>query len=1052
MSYTHQLWSGLRYGLGACSAPLGDLTGALGSADFYLLSNLGVVRTIKKEWRYLPPSLGGMGLFDLPIETAAATIASFLQHYEMNSALGHNLKAAMEHLQVEIGVSDCPFNYDYGVWGILATESWPKALWEKLDNMGIIIDIKYHSIPAPRRKDKTIMQCAVDAGKRNRDLLSINRVRIVQEAFFLSDITSANGKYIEKHLFDDTWCSSEEGLLGKHRSTLDFGREVPTKQDWTVWQSFLRSISSPNLLLEVPLEQWVNPSTRIWRYMYHEEECLLEVHTDDQINIFEQTSTDRTNVLTWTHSSDAALTGTIPVDIQWLSDEKVKFIRRGQPLQTNSEEAEQITFRDRLLKKGGEWMWKNLRGCVEDVEWIVDAIQRGSLYCVTDGSYIKELAPDVCGSAWVLFCAETNKWINGEFAEQSPGADSYRGEQLGMLAIHLLLLAIEEHYATALRDARIFCDNKGSIQTFSKDYRRVKSTARNNDVLRVLRTIQQKTKLTHKLSHVSGHQDDHTRYDTLSLEAKLNVDCDIRAKRAIREYLRTREDSRPKIFRLPLETAAIYIDGVKQTADFAAELRYYVGKQRARQFYVEQKIMDTRTFDTVAWEDIRCVLDKRPRMYQLWYGKQCSGFCGTGTRVKRYDREASDKCPNCGKLEDATHLTQCSDKLRRQILQDSITEIVDWMVENDTHPELIHWLPTFLSKQGRVKWVDLVHPSGIKMAQCMRQVGNSQDRIGYRHFTEGKLSLELRKFQAEHLSRVDAHCTIDRWMKGMIDSLLTMTHKQWLCRNLTKHHATKGSKALATKAELRKEIEHYLSLGLDGLPEGSKFLLEISPDELYNRSIPLQQYWINANEAARQSTAPLPALSERPPPSQYRSRTSPTVTTPTNEQPSQPMFPIFRQRPSTTTQHRQTFQPATMHIPPPTTSSTDRVGILRSNTPAELQAIPIGAFMRAQRHPSYDLTFSGSGDKVLFTSIKTLNPRLWINDEVINAFLLRVLKPKVSSSRVYIFSSFFMSHLMNTGPNGTLPPPPSPTPTSNHGTVNCAAPERSSVYQKSSYQ
>ncbi|KAL7459566.1 hypothetical protein ACHAWC_011573 [Mediolabrus comicus] len=366
MSYTHQLWSGLRYGLGACSAPLGELASALGSADFYLLSNLGVVRTIKKEWRYLPPSLGGMGLFDLPIETAAATISSFLQHYETNSALGHNLKAAMEHLQVEIGVSDCPFNYDYSVWGILATESWPKALWEKLDNMGIIIDIKYHSIPAPRRKDKTIMQCAVDAGKRDRDLRSINRVRIVQEAFFLSDITSANGKFIEKHLFDDTWCSSEEGLLGKHRSTLDFGREVPTKQDWKVWQSFLRSISSSNLLLEIPLEQWVNPSTRIWRYMYHEEDCLLEVHTDDQINIFEQTSTDRTNVLTWTHSSDTALTGTIPVDIQWLSDEKVKLIRRGQPLQMNNEETEQITFRGRLLKKGGEWMWKNLRGCADD--------------------------------------------------------------------------------------------------------------------------------------------------------------------------------------------------------------------------------------------------------------------------------------------------------------------------------------------------------------------------------------------------------------------------------------------------------------------------------------------------------------------------------------------------------------------------------------------------------------------------------------------------------------------------------------------------------------
>lgn len=64
------------------------------------------------------------------------------------------------------------------------------------------------------------------------------------------------------------------------------------------------------------------------------------------------------------------------------------------------------------------------------------------------------------------------------------------------------------------------------------------------------------------------------------------------------------------------------------------------------------------------------------------------------------------------------------------------------------------------------------------------------------------------------------------------DKLLTLTHTQWLCRNLTKHHKTKGAKALAAKAEIRKEIELQLDMGADGLQEHSRCLLEISPEDL----------------------------------------------------------------------------------------------------------------------------------------------------------------------------------------------------------------------------
>ena len=48
-SYTHQLWPGLRYGFGASPATMTELSKGLDNSDYYLLSSLGVMRTIKKE-------------------------------------------------------------------------------------------------------------------------------------------------------------------------------------------------------------------------------------------------------------------------------------------------------------------------------------------------------------------------------------------------------------------------------------------------------------------------------------------------------------------------------------------------------------------------------------------------------------------------------------------------------------------------------------------------------------------------------------------------------------------------------------------------------------------------------------------------------------------------------------------------------------------------------------------------------------------------------------------------------------------------------------------
>lgn len=54
--------------------------------------------------------------------------------------------------------------------------------------------------------------------------------------------------------------------------------------------------------------------------------------------------------------------------------------------------------------------------------------------------------------------------------------------------------------------------------------------------------------------------------------------------------------------------------GVKQTANIAKDLRYQVGKERARQFYSDENIMHPDIFDSVAWESLKDVIERYPKM------------------------------------------------------------------------------------------------------------------------------------------------------------------------------------------------------------------------------------------------------------------------------------------------------------------------------------------------------------------------------------------------------------------------------------------------------
>ena len=118
-------------------------------------------------------------------------------------------------------------------------------------------------------------------------------------------------------------------------------------------------------------------------------------------------------------------------------------------------------------------------------DWIKGAIENSSLICVTDGSYIKETVSELCSAAFILECAEGPGRIVGSFPESSKVANAYRGELLGLMAIHLILLAANKVWPTLQGRAKVYSDCLGALQkvTTLPPYR-ILGRCRHSDMLK----------------------------------------------------------------------------------------------------------------------------------------------------------------------------------------------------------------------------------------------------------------------------------------------------------------------------------------------------------------------------------------------------------------------------------------------------------------------------------------------------------------------------------------------------------------------------------------
>jgi hypothetical protein len=93
--------------------------------------------------------------------------------------------------------------------------------------------MKCPTIPSPKERDQVIIEIGLERVFSTAEIQSINQRRGMLQCIFLSNLITADGRYLKSFVF-------EPGPF-ERRSNYYFPRECPSQKDWETWFNFWHS-------------------------------------------------------------------------------------------------------------------------------------------------------------------------------------------------------------------------------------------------------------------------------------------------------------------------------------------------------------------------------------------------------------------------------------------------------------------------------------------------------------------------------------------------------------------------------------------------------------------------------------------------------------------------------------------------------------------------------------------------------------------------------------------------------------------------------------------
>jgi hypothetical protein len=310
------------------------------------------------------------------------------------------------------------------------------------------------------------------------ELARLNRVRLHQQAFFLSDILDARGTAIGRKYLQ--WRPRS-----KQFSPITFPLEEPLVRDFKLWECAIFRFGV-GCRGQGRMQGFKQPGHIIWHWQFDAEtDTLYHLKSRDKMDVYAPSVipglVDRRNCWSLSYQAvplveqgDYCMTQEVALAV-------IAIILR-TPAATQARRHNNIW--DVLQSWGYCWIWENLRMVGKD-DWIKEAIEAGLCLANTDRSYIKQVHPELCANAFIMECSRGCGRMIGSFAEASSAANVYRGELFGLMQVHLILLAVQRTTPALKSKPVIYSDCLGDLGWVSLlPPGRISTRCRHSDVLK----------------------------------------------------------------------------------------------------------------------------------------------------------------------------------------------------------------------------------------------------------------------------------------------------------------------------------------------------------------------------------------------------------------------------------------------------------------------------------------------------------------------------------------------------------------------------------------
>ena len=548
-----KFWPRVSYGLCNNTATFNKLAECLMKPYGEIQRLGGFCLSVQRDLCLLTIGFYGIGCPHPEIECGMAQLGKLLMHMGCKSDLSIKLQASLEAFIFEAGVSCQPFMEDYTACNKWVTHSWLKTIWEKAHRLQIKIELGCSNLQLPRGdNDYWLMQELRNICTTNK-LVRLNRVQIHQQVIFGLDIMDACGRAIDKKYFT-------ERPWGERWSSIKFPNKRPPPRDFKLWQDRIPQLWHRG---QLHMGNYVSGGHKVWNWSYNLEEGKLYHWIGDGVadvygpSIAEGLTT-RANA--WgqrqcdQHLDQMGYYCTVEqIGEHW--NYRVKLYSPPPP-----PEIKLLSFWEVLEKWESTWLWDKVN-MVGDDTWLAEAIINNTLLAVTDGSFMRTMYPDMSVCAFIMECTKGRGKLVGMFPEHSRAVGAYRGELLGLLSIHLILLAVNTVHTNISGSAHIYSDCLNAVnQVRILPTDRIPARVKQSDILKIMMIHCRFLWFTVRYSHVAAHQDDDHNYSDLSRPAQLNCACDLAAKMVLQDL---NPLNLPRQQRLPLEPVCVWANNNK---------------------------------------------------------------------------------------------------------------------------------------------------------------------------------------------------------------------------------------------------------------------------------------------------------------------------------------------------------------------------------------------------------------------------------------------------------------------------------------------------------